>query len=43
MIAADLRDMNTWEIVGYAMLAAFAIGIIVNIRDIKRYIRIRTM
>jgi hypothetical protein len=35
--------MNTWEIVGYVILAAFAIGIIVNIRDIRRYIRMKTM
>jgi hypothetical protein len=35
--------MHTWEIVGYVVLAALAIGIIVNIRDIKRYIRMKTM
>jgi uncharacterized protein DUF6893 len=35
--------MKTWEIVGYVALAALAIGIVVNIRDIKRYIRIKTM
>jgi hypothetical protein len=35
--------MNTWEIVGYVILAALAIGILVNVRDIRRYIRIRTM
>ena len=35
--------MNTWEIVGYVILTAFAIGIIVNIRDIRRYIRMKTM
>jgi hypothetical protein len=35
--------MQTWEIAGYVVLAALAIGIIVNIRDIKRYIRIKTM
>jgi hypothetical protein len=28
--------MNTWEIVGYVVLAALAIGILVNIRDTKR-------
>jgi hypothetical protein len=35
--------MNTWEIVGYVVLAALTIGILVNVRDIKRYIRIKTM
>jgi len=35
--------MNTWEIVGSVALAALAIGILVNIRDIMKYIRIRTM
>jgi hypothetical protein len=37
------RRMNTWEIVGYVVLAALAIGILVNIRDTKRYFRIKTM
>jgi hypothetical protein len=35
--------MHTWEIVGYVVLAALATGVIVNIRDIKRYIHIRSM
>jgi len=32
--------MKPW---GYLVLAAAAIGILVNMKDIKRYIRIRTM
>ena len=35
--------MNTWELVGYIVLAALAIAILVNIRDIRRYIRMKTM
>ncbi len=35
--------MNAWEVFGYVVLAAVAIGILANIRDIKRYIRIKTM
>jgi hypothetical protein len=35
--------MSTWDVVGYVALALVAIAIIVNIKDIKRYIRIRTM
>jgi uncharacterized protein DUF6893 len=35
--------MNTFEIVGYVVLAALAIAILANIRDIKRYIRIKMM
>jgi len=35
--------MHTWEIVGYVVLAALAIGILINIRDIKRYIHIKIM
>jgi hypothetical protein len=35
--------MKFWGFVGYVALAAVAVGIIVNIPDIKRYIRISTM
>ena len=35
--------MNLWEIIGYVALTVLAIGILINIRDIKRYYRIRTM
>jgi uncharacterized protein DUF6893 len=35
--------MSTWEIAATVVLVAIAIGILANIRDIKRYIRIKTM
>jgi hypothetical protein len=36
-------NMKIWGIVGYAALALTAVGILVNLKDIKRYIRISTM
>ena len=36
-------NMGTWEIVGYAFLAAVVVGVLVNVKDIRRYIRISTM
>ena len=35
--------MHPWEIVGYIVLAALAVGILINIHDIKRYVRMKTM
>jgi len=35
--------MKTWEVIGYVALGAVVIGILANLRDIKRYIRISTM
>jgi hypothetical protein len=35
--------MTTWEIVCSIVLAALAIGVVINIHDIMRYIRMRTM
>jgi hypothetical protein len=35
--------MKFWGIVGYLTLAAVVVGIVVNMPDIKRYIRISTM
>lgn len=35
--------MSTWEVIGYVALSAVVIGILANLRDIKRYIRISTM
>jgi hypothetical protein len=36
-------SMSTWEVIGYVALSAVVIGILANLRDIKRYIRISTM
>ena len=35
--------MHPLEIVGYAILAALAIGVLFNLHDIRRYIRMKTM
>jgi len=35
--------MSTWEMVGSVALAIIVIGVLVNIPDIVRYIRISTM
>jgi hypothetical protein len=35
--------MKIWGIVGYITLAAVVIGVVANLPDIKRYIRISTM
>lgn len=36
-------NMGGWQIVGFAVLAAVVVGVIVNAKDIKRYIRMSTM
>lgn len=35
--------MHPWEIVGYVILAGLAIVVLINLHDIKRYIRMKTM
>lgn len=35
--------MNGWWIVGIVVLAIIVIGLAVNAKDIKRYMRIRSM
>ena len=35
--------MTTLEIIGYMALAAVAAGVLLNLHDIKRYMRIRSM
>jgi hypothetical protein len=32
-----------WKVIGSTLLAAMAVGIAVNFKDIKRYIRLSTM
>lgn len=35
--------MTAWKWLSYAVMASVAVGIIVSLPDIKRYIRISTM
>lgn len=35
--------MSGWMIFGIIVLAVFVLGILVNLRDIKRYLKIRSM
>ena len=41
----DYKNRNSlvWKLVGGVALALFAAGVISNLRDIKRYVRISTM
>jgi hypothetical protein len=35
--------MTAWKMIGYVTVGAVILGLLVNINDIKRYIRISTM
>jgi hypothetical protein len=35
--------MNTWKLVGGLALASIVAGLLINLRDIRRYIKISTM
>ena len=35
--------MKIWEIIGYVAVAVVAAGVLLNMHDIKRYLRIRSM
>jgi hypothetical protein len=35
--------MNPWKMIGYLTLGAAVLAVLLNSRDIKRYIRISTM
>jgi|HubBroStandDraft_1064217.scaffolds.fasta_scaffold34236_2 hypothetical protein len=35
--------MNTWKLLGGLAVAAVVAGLLVNLRDIRRYIKITTM
>ena len=35
--------MTAWKMIGYVTLGFVVVGVLVNIRDIQRYIRISTM
>jgi hypothetical protein len=35
--------MTAWKVVGYMTFAAVVVGLLANLSDIKRYIRISTM
>jgi hypothetical protein len=41
--AAASSRVGVWHIVGGAVLALFAYGVITSLPDIKRYLRIRRM
>jgi hypothetical protein len=42
-LIAVKKTLTPWGVVGYLALAATAVGILVSLKDIKRYIRISTM
>jgi hypothetical protein len=35
--------MNTWKLLGGLAMATFVAGLLMNLRDIRRYVRITTM
>lgn len=35
--------MTTWKLIGYLTLGAAVLAVLANSRDIKRYVRMRTM
>jgi hypothetical protein len=35
--------MKTWKILGYVAMATVIIGIVANLNDVRRYIRMQTM
>jgi hypothetical protein len=42
-LTGGVQTKMAWKIIGSIVLAVAVVGVVVNFRDIKRYIRISTM